>query len=80
MPAHDATALITELSARGVTTGATEGQARAATDKAWAQLAVYCGLPEAAPLPDGIFYGWMVLTAVLLLNAKGGAKDGKDGE
>lgn len=64
--ARDVTALLSELSLRELLSGATEAQARSAAEQAGLQLAAYCGLSEAAALPDGLFYGWLSLTAALL--------------
>ncbi|MFV0497955.1 MAG: hypothetical protein ACK5L0_07310 [Candidatus Fimivivens sp.] len=64
--ACDVSALIAELSARDLMFDATESQARSAAEQARLQLAAYCNLPEAAPLPDGMFYGWLTLTGALL--------------
>lgn len=74
MAARDVTALITELSARELMAGATEAQALSCAEQARLQLAAYCNLPESAPLPDGLFYGWLTLTGALLaLRADGAA-------
>lgn len=71
--ACDVTALLAELSLRELLSGATEAQARSAAEQARLQLAAYCGLTELAPLPDGLFYGWLILTGALLaLNADAG--------
>lgn len=64
--ARDVTTLLAELSLRELLFGATEVQARSAAEQARLQLAAYCGLPESAPLPDGLFYGWLTLTGALL--------------
>ncbi len=64
--ARDVSALLSELSLRSLLYGATEAQARSAAEQARLQLAAYCGLPEAALLPDGLFYGWLTLTGALL--------------
>lgn len=66
MAARDVPALIAELSARELMCGATEAQAISCAEQARLQLAAYCGLPESAPLPDGLFYGWLTLTGALL--------------
>ncbi len=63
---RDVAALLAELSLRALLFGATEAQARSAAEQARLQLAAYCGLPESAPLPDGLFYGWLTLTGTLL--------------
>jgi len=63
---YDVSALIGELSLRSLLGDATEAQARSTAEQARLQLAAYCGLPEAAPLPDGLFYGWLTLTGSLL--------------
>ncbi|HWP51802.1 MAG TPA: hypothetical protein VN626_08915 [Clostridia bacterium] len=74
MPTCDVSALMTELSSRELMFGATEGQARSCAEQARLQLAAYCNLPESAPLPDGLFYGWLTLTGALLsLRADGAA-------
>lgn len=66
MAARDVVALMSELSARELLCGATEVQAFSCAEQARLQLAAYCNLPESAPLPDGLFYGWLTLTGVLL--------------
>lgn len=66
MVARDVSALIAELSARDLMFGATEAQARSVAEQARLQLASYCNLSEFAPLPDGMFYGWLTLTGALL--------------
>ncbi len=66
MAARDVRTLIAELSARELMAGATETQALSCAEQARLQLAAYCNLPEAAPLPDGLFYGWLALTGALL--------------
>ena len=66
MAVRDVSALLAELSLRALLFGATEAQARSAAEQARLQLAAYCGLPEAAPLPDGLFYGWLTLTGALM--------------
>lgn len=63
---RDVAALLAELSLRALLFGATEAQARSAAEQARLQLAAYCGLSESAPLPDGLFYGWLTLTGTLL--------------
>ncbi|MDF3003932.1 MAG: hypothetical protein K0S22_404 [Oscillospiraceae bacterium] len=66
MAARDISALLAELSARELLFGATELQARSVAEQARLQLAAYCNLSESAPLPDGMFYGWLTLTGALL--------------
>ncbi len=74
MAARDVPALLAELSARELMCGATEAQAFSCAEQARLQLAAYCNLPESAPLPDGLFYGWLTLTGALLaLRADGAA-------
>lgn len=66
MAARDSAALLEELSLRGLLCGASEKQALSCAEQARVQLAAYCNLPQSAPLPDGMFYGWLTLTAVLI--------------
>lgn len=66
MAAHDAAALLKALELRGLMCGATQEQALSCAEQARLMLAAYCRLPESAPLPDGLFYGWLTLTAVLI--------------
>ena len=66
MAARDTAALLQALALRGLMCDATEQQALCCAEQARLQLAAYCRLPENAPLPDGLFYGWLTLTAVLV--------------
>lgn len=64
--ACDLTTLLLELRARELMLGASEAQEASAAEQARLWLAAYCGLPEAAALPNGLFYCWLTLTGLLL--------------